>query len=115
MVLATSRVGVIEDNRKTMAWTLRQLHVSLYHGFEYQLLEVTFHLVVYLVGQPETAVIHRQQESFDFQSWIQFALDNLNGVEQFADALQSEVLTLYWDDHRVGCRQGIDGDETQRG
>ena len=54
-----------------------QFYVTLNHGVEHQLLEVTFHLIVYLVCLSQTCIEHRQQESFNLQSGIQFALDYL--------------------------------------
>ena len=35
------------------------------------------------------------------------------GIQQFADAFESKILSLHGDDHGVGCRQGIDGDQSE--
>ena len=114
MVLRTGGVCVVEDHGQTVAGTLRQFHVTLDDGLEHQFLEVALHLVVDLVGQSEATVVHRQQESLDLQLRIQLVLDDLDRVEQFADAFEGEVLTLHGDDHRVGGCQCVDGDEAQR-
>ena len=73
------------------------------------------HLVLDLVGQAQARVIHRQQEAFDGQSWVQLCLDDFDGVQQFGDTLQRKVFTLHGDDDRVGRRQRVHRDETQRG
>lgn len=98
-----------------MAGTLREFDVALYDGAEDQFLEVALHLVVDLAGQAQAAVIHREQETLDLELRVEFALDDLDGVEQLADALQGEILTLHGDDDAVGCRQRIDRDQTERG
>ena len=85
MVLGTCGVGVVENDGQTVAGAFRELHVALDDGLENQFLEMAFHLVVDLVGQAQTTVVHGQQESLDLQFRVEFALDDLDGVEQFAD------------------------------
>ena len=75
---------------------------------------MALHLVVYLSGQAQTLVVHRQQEALNLQFRIQLALDNLYRVEKLADTLECEILTLHRDNHRVGCRQSIDSDKSER-
>ncbi len=105
---------IVEDDWETVARTLAQLHVALDDGLEHQFLEVALHLVVNLVGKAEAAVVHRKQETFYLEFRIQLALDDLDGVEQFADTFQCKVFTLHWDDHAVGCGKRVHCDETQR-
>ena len=75
---------------------------------------MAFHLVVYLVGESETAVIHRQQESFYLQFLVQFAFYYLDGVQQFADTLEREVFALHRNDDRVGSRERVHRYQSQR-
>ena len=75
---------------------------------------MAFHLIVNLAGKTQTAVVHRQQEALYLQLRVQFALDDLDGVQQLADSLQCEILALHRNDYGVGCRQRIDGNQTQR-
>ena len=114
VVLASGRVGIVEDYRQTVARALAQFHVSLYDCLEHELLEMAFHLVVYLVGESETAVIHRQQESFYLQFLVQFAFYYLNGVQQFADAFEREVFALHRNQHAVGRHEGVHRGVAQR-
>ena len=113
VVLGPRRVGVVQDDRQSVARTFAELHVSLNHRLENQLLEVPLHLVVYLVGQSQATVVHRQEKTFDLQLRVQFALDNLDGVEQFADTFQGEIFTLHGNDDRVGCRECVHRDQAQ--
>ena len=113
MVLRSGGVSVIEDHRQTVAGALRELHVALDHGFEDQFLEMTLHLIIDLVGKSQSAVVHSQQEALDFELRVELALDDLNSIEELTDTLQRKVLALHRNDHRVGCRQGIDGNQPQ--
>ena len=69
---------------------------------------MALHLVVDLVGKAQAAVIHREQETLYLECRIEPTLDYLDGVEQLADALQREVLTLHGYDDRVGGGECID-------
>ena len=71
MILGSCRVCIIENDRQTMAGSLGELHVALDDGLEHQFLEVALHLVVDLVGQSQTTVVHRQQEALDLELGIQ--------------------------------------------
>ena len=113
VILGPRRVGIVQDDRQTVARTFAELHVSLNHRLEDQLLEVPLHLVVNLVSQTQTTVVHRQEKTFDFQLRVQFALNNLDGVEQFTDTFQGEIFTLHGNDDRVGCRERVYRNQTQ--
>ena len=63
---------------------------------------MSLHFVVYLVGESQAAVVHCQQESFDFEQRVEFRLYDFDGVEQFADAFEREVFALHGDDDRIG-------------
>ena len=54
MVLTTGRVGIVENHGQTVGGAFRQFYVTLNHSLEHQLLEMTFHLVVNLIGQTQT-------------------------------------------------------------
>ena len=58
-----------------------------------------FYLIINLVGQTQAAVIHGQQETFDFQRRIELGFDNLDRIEKFADTFQCEIFTLNRDDY----------------
>ena len=102
MVFRTCRVGIVENHGQSVAWTLAELHVALNDGLEHKLLEVSFHLVVYLIGQSESAVVHCQQEALNLERRVELALDNLDGIEQLGDAFECKVLALHGYDDRVG-------------
>ena len=109
MVFAACRVGVVEYHGQAVAWTLAELDVALYDGFEHQFLEMALYLVIYLIGQTKARVVHRKQESLYLQLCVELAFDYLYSVEQLADAFESEILALHRNDDRVGRRQRVDG------
>ena len=81
-----------------MTRTFAQLHVTLNDRLEDQFLEMSFHLVIDLVGQTQATVVHSQQKSLDFQLLIEFALDDFYGAEQLADALKCKLFALHGND-----------------
>ena len=113
VILGSGGVCVIQDGGQTVAWGFAQFDVALYDGVEHQFLEVAFHFIVNLVGLAQARVVHRQQETFDFECRVQFRLDNLDGVQQFADTFQCKVFRLYGDNHGVGCGERVDGNQSQ--
>lgn len=74
-----------------------------------------FQFFINLVAQSQTGVVHGEQETFDFEVGVEPRLDELDGVEQLADAFEGEIFGLYGYDDRVGCRERVDCDEAQRG
>ena len=112
MVLGAVRLCVVEDDGKAVALALAQLHVALDDGLEHQLLEVALHLVVNLVGQTQTAVVHGKQEALYLELGVELAFDNLYRVEQLADAFQGKVFALNRNDDAVGCCQRVDCDSS---
>ena len=61
------------------------------------------------------AVEHSHHKAFDGQRRIQAVLDDADGLEQLAEAFQGEKLGLNGNYHGIGCRQGVDCDQSQRG
>ena len=75
---------------------------------------MAFEFFIDLVGQAQTCVIHCQQESFDFKTWIEFGLDDADGVDELGDAFESEIFGLHGDDDGVGGSQGVDRNQAER-
>ena len=114
VVLGACRFGVVEYGGKSVARGFGEFHVALDDGFEYEFLKVALHLVVDLVGEAESRVVHGEEEPFNLERRIEFLLYNLYSIEQFTDAFKGEIFTLHGDDDGVGSGQGIDGDESER-
>ena len=72
------------------------------------------HLAGYLVGQPQTGVVHGQQKAFDLQLGIQLRLGHADRVEQLAETFQREILALDRDQYAVGRDQRVERNESER-
>ena len=108
-------VGVILRHGHAVAGRLADAGVARDDRVEDHVAEVALQLLINLVGEPETGVIHGEQEALDAQAGIELGLDDADGVEQLADALQCEILGLDRNDDAVGRGQGVDRDQAQRG
>ena len=98
-----------------MTWGFAELYIALDDCLEDQFAEVSLDFFVDLVGEAKSAIVHSQQETFDFEARIHASLDYLDGVEQLTDAFEGEVLALNWDDDTIGSGQGINCDEAKAG
>ena len=115
MGLRACCVGIVKDSWDAVTWGFAELDIALDDRLEDQFAEVSLHFFVDLVGQTKSAIVHRQQETLDFEARIHARLHYLNGVEQLADAFQSEVLALDWDDDTIGGGQSVYCDEAKAG
>ena len=66
MVFCTIAFSIVKDDWQTVARALAQFHIALDNGFENQFLEMSLYLIVNLIGKAKTAIVHCQQEAFDF-------------------------------------------------
>ena len=99
---------------RSMRGGFAQSYVAGDDGVEYHIAEMGFQLLINLISQPQTRIIHRQQESFNLKSGIELRFDDADGVEQLADSFKGEIFSLYRDNHRISSREGIYRNQTQR-
>ena len=59
----------------------------------------------HLISQGSPGIVQRQQYSFDLQLWVEARLNDLDGIQQFAQSLQGKIFALDGNDDRVGCGQ----------
>ena len=109
---ATAR-RVVEYGRQPVARSLAQARVARNHGVEHHVAEMRLQLLIDLVGKAKSRVVHGEEESLNLQVAVQLRLDNSYGVEQLADAFEGKILSLHWNNHRVGGREGIHGDKAE--
>ncbi len=108
-------IGIVEDGGNAVAGCFAELDIALDDCLEYEFAEVALHLFVDLVCQSQTTIIHSQEEALNLEAGIHACLDYLYGVEQLADAFQSEVLSFDCDDDTVSFGQGVHCDEAKAG
>src|SRR5437867_8950751 len=105
---------VVEHDRLAEAWRLPQAHVPRNDGLEDLLLEEPPYFLHHLARQVGALVEHRQEDSFHLESRIQRPADSLQGIDELRDSLERQVLTLNWNQDRVGGNEGVEGQETER-
>ena len=98
MIKRSFRFGIVKNYGFAITGGFAQLHITLNNGCKNEIAERTFHLFIYLVSQAKTRIVHRQQESLNFQSRIQLRLNNLYRIQQFTDTFQRKILALNGDD-----------------
>ena len=113
MILGSGGIRIVKDGWDTMARCFAQFDISVYNGLENQFLEMSFHFIIYLIGQSEARIKHGQKETFYFQSGVQLGFYNLDGVQQFANSFQREIFALYRDDNRISRSKCIDCNQSQ--
>lgn len=62
-----------------------------------------------LGGEVGSAVIHGQEDTFEFEIRVEVVADEIERGEQLGQPLQGVVLALQRDEHRSGRRQGVHG------
>ncbi|MCY1378596.1 hypothetical protein D9M69_662460 [compost metagenome] len=72
------------------------------------------HVIYHHLGEIGTAVIHGQYVPFHNQLRIQAFSDDFYGVLQLGNSLQSKILALYRDQHRVRGHNGVDHHQPER-
>src|SRR5579883_263069 len=105
---------VIEQNRPAMARGLTQTDVTGNDRFEELLSEESLQVVHDLPRQIRAVIEHGQNHSFDFEIRMTLAPDLLDGLHQFRNALESEVLTLNRNQNTVRGNQRIYSQDVER-
>ena len=94
---------------------LAQLNIALYDRVEDKLPEMLLDLLVHLICQSQTAVVHGEEKALELQRRVEAALDDTYRVEELRDPLQCKLLALHGNDHRMASDQSIDRDDAERG
>lgn len=68
------------------------------------------YLVRHLGREPGPGVIHREHHADDIECGVEHPPQQAQCVAELAEALQRVVLTLNWDQHRVGGSQAVYGE-----
>jgi hypothetical protein len=61
----------------------------------------------------KTCIEHRQQDPLDLEPLVQSPSDALERIQELAHALESEEFGLDGDEHRIGGRQRVHGEEAE--
>ena len=105
----------MQDDALPVAGCFAKAGVPVNDRLQDQILEMRPHLVHDLIRKAQARVVHGQQNAFHFKGRVELVLDNLDGIQQFAQPFQSEVLALNGHHHAVGCGQRIQGEQPEAG
>ena len=114
MTGCSAALGVVEKRRQPVARSLAQTDIARNDRVEHHFGKMPLQLFIYLICETQTGIVHRKQESFDFERRVETAFDDSDGVEELADTLESKILGLDGYDDRIGGSEGVYSNEAER-
>src|SRR5258708_25173694 len=81
VTLGPFTVYIIENNGLTEAWRLGQSYVTRNHTLKNLRTEKASQICGYLAGQGCSLIVHCEQNTFDFQTWIQSTADSHQRIQ----------------------------------
>ena len=98
-----------------MAGGLGEPHVPGDDGGVHLAREVALDLLGHLHGQVGASIVHGEDHALQINALVEGPLDDADGGEEVAQALQGVILALDRDHDGVGGAQGVEGKQLQRG
>src|SRR5439155_6080016 len=108
-------IRVVEHDGFPERRSLAEPDISRYHSTIYTIGEETAGLLRDLLRALEARVVHGEQHAFDPERWVEMVLHATEGSHELRQPLESQVLALERNDHRVSGREGVDRQQAQRG
>src|ERR1017187_9323107 len=112
--LGAARVGIVQQRRLAVAGRLGESNVARDGGLTHQVAEEAAQLGGHRLRQVGALVEHGQHHALDRQAGVELDPDAVNGVEQFGNALEGEVLGLHGNEYGVGGHQRVQGEQVER-
>src|ERR1700730_12985765 len=113
ITLSALTMDIIENNRLTETWRLRQSYVSRNHALEDLRTKKAAQIRCDLPRESGALIVHCEQNAFDLQTWIERAADSHQGIKQFGNTFQRQVFALNGNQHSVRGNQGIQSQKIQ--
>src|SRR4030042_6474964 len=108
-------MNIVKEDGLPIAGSFAQSNISRDDCPEYLFFKVFSHFLGDLVSEIISAVEHGEKNSLDLQSWIQGLFDQANRLEKLPQSFQGVILALKRDDHGMGCRQRVNGQQPEGG
>ncbi len=108
-------VGIIKDGGFAMAGRFGESDVAWDRGLAHEVAEEAAQLGGNGLREVGAFVEHGEDDAFDGEGAIELDPDAVDRVEQLGDAFEGEVLGLHRDEDGVGCDQGVEREEVERG
>ena len=105
---------VVQHNRLPKARRLGETHVARDGDREHLRPEVLRGLVRHLLREIEPRVVHREKDAIDREGWVEVSLHEFHGIEELRQALERVVLALDRNEHAVGGREHVEGQQAER-
>ena len=100
-------VHIIENNRLTKTWRLGQADIPGNYRLKYLVPEKSAQIRSDLASQAGAFVIHREQNTLDFQRGIQGAPNAHQRIEELGNTFKRQVFALDGDEHGVRSHQCV--------
>src|SRR5208282_2144520 len=111
----SSTVYVIEYNRLTMTRCFCKAHVARNYGLENLLAEEASQVGADLFGECGALIVHCQQDSLDCEIGVERSANPHEGVEEFGNPLEGQILALDRNQNRITRGQRVQGQKIERG
>lgn len=98
-----------------MTRCLSEADVARNHRAINHVAENAAHLIHDLAGEIRALVVHRHQDARDLELRVERGTNPLDRVHQLRDPLQSKVLALDRNQHRIRRSQRVQGQKSRRG
>src|SRR4029077_12646607 len=115
VAFGTFTMYVVKHHWLSVAWRLRQAHVTWDHGREHLGSKEAAQVRGDLARERCPFVVHREKYAFNLERGIDASAQAHQRVEELGDALEGEVLALNRYKHRIACRQGVQGQQIEGG
>jgi hypothetical protein len=68
-----------------------------------------------LLREVGAVVVHRHHDTIDGQVWVEPFANQRDRFHQLRNSLEGQVLALDGDQHGIGCRESVEGEQVERG
>src|SRR5580700_2732531 len=83
IALSPFAMNIVKDDWFPETWRFGKPHIARNHALKYLRPKETSQIRGHLPGQGRSLVVHREQNAFDFETWIQRASDPHKSIQQF--------------------------------
>src|SRR5215468_4129616 len=111
--LCALAVNVVKNDRLAKAGCLRETHVAWDYALEDLRTKEAAEIRGNLARERCALVIHGEQNAFDFEGRVQRSANAHKGIEKLGYTFERQILTLYWDQNRIGGNERIQNQQIQ--
>lgn len=106
---------VVGENRLAEAGRLGEFYAAWNDGFENLVLKEFAKVGGDLAREIGAVVVHRQQDACDLDGVVKGFANPVDGIHELGNTFKGEELALNRYDRRIGCDEGVEGEEIEGG